>query len=97
MTRAPLRNVLKVALIAAPLCLTARSPAAARPLHTARATAPATWIATWTTWVERLVLGTAPPRARATSTAPSLPALTAHPMTGSCVDPNGHPVPCIPS
>jgi hypothetical protein len=99
MTRAPVRSALTIAFIAASLCLIARSPAAARPPHAVQETAPAGWVATWTTAVERLFLGT-PPAAHETHTAPlrpyaaaetsmPLPMPMAHPLTGSCVDPNG--------
>jgi hypothetical protein len=104
MTRAPVHSALTIALITASLCLIARSPAAARPPHAVQETAPAGRVASWTTWVERLFLGTAPPVAHETRTAPrrsdtaaETVTVKAHPMTGTCVDPNGHPIPCAPS
>ena len=105
MTRAPVRSAFTIALIVGSLCLIARSPAAASPPHAVQETVPARWVSTWMTWIERLFLGAAPPAAHETHTAPLRPHAaagtsilidlpSAHPMTGSCVDPNGHPIPC---
>jgi hypothetical protein len=103
MPRAPLRNALTITLIALSLSLLLQLPADARPLRATQTAAPAGWIATWTDWVARLFIGNATPAAPETRQGPgtlrthaAAGTSTVTPMTGSCVDPNGHPFPCSP-
>jgi len=105
MPRAPLRNILTITLIALSLSLLLQPPADARPLRATQTAAPAGWIATWTDWVSRLFVGNATPAAHEPSTGPgtlrthsaadtSMSTSTVYPMTGTCIDPNGRPIPC---
>lgn len=78
----------------------------ARPRTAPHAAAPASWIATLTDWLAGLLPGATPAadeartgsgalRAHAAADTITLP-VPIHTMTGSCVDPNGHPIPCLP-
>ena len=82
------------------------STADARSRTAPHAAAPASWIATLTDWLTGLLPGTTPAaeetrtgsgalRAHAAADTLTLPT-PVHTMTGSCVDPNGHPIPCLP-
>lgn len=90
------------------LTLTLATPptASARPLaSTHRLAGPSAgdtatgWMESVAHWVAGLFAGQAPvtnQTARSTS-VPALPSdVTAHINTGTCIDPNGHPVPCSP-
>jgi hypothetical protein len=83
------------------------STADARPRTATQVAAPTSWIATLTDWLARLLPGTTAPtaaetptgsgalRAHAAADTITLPG-NIHTMTGTCIDPNGHPVPCNP-
>src|SRR5206468_465742 len=93
---------LTVALIltfATPQIASARPLASAHPLAGPPAVDTATaWMESVAHWIAGLFAGHAPvanQTARSTS-VPALPSGTAHINTGTCIDPNGHPVPCSP-
>ena len=96
------RKVLTITLTL-PLCLFLLSPADARSLHATRDDAPASWIGEWTGWILLFSLGI--PGIPAPGGPTDRGAWRSHPAgkmtawTGSCVDPNGHPIPfpCNPT
>lgn len=96
------RNVLTITLITLSLCLALLSPIDARSLRATRDDAPASWITAWTSRIVRFYFA-----------IPGLPGfptgggtrhsegktITLRDPTGTCVDPNGHPIPypCSPT
>jgi len=106
MSRALVRRA-SVMIVIAALALVALPTADARPLAGTHATAGggASWISALSTWVSSLFLGTptraANPTVHTTSAADLSSTSgtgtgTVRVLTGSCVDPNGHPAPCNP-
>jgi len=94
-----------VMIVIAALALVSLPTADARPLAGPPATggSSASWISMLSTWVSSFFLGTPTKATTPTAHTMSAPHLfstsitssgTASPMTGSCVDPNGHPIPC---
>jgi hypothetical protein len=96
MSRALVRRA-SVMIVIAALALVALPAANARPLAGPRSTASAgvSWISALSTWVSGLFASTpvhsASPRLHATRGASSM---FVAPMTGTCIDPNGRPIPC---
>lgn len=102
MSRSLVRRA-SVMLLVAALALVAVPTVHARPLTGPHSNAAGTsWISALSTWVSSFFLGTSPmgasPALHAThaadlsSTSPG----TMRTMTGTCIDPNGKPVPCNP-
>jgi hypothetical protein len=89
-------------IVIAALTLVALPTADARPLAGPRAIAgtSASWISALSTWVSSFFFGTTTKSTTPTmhTSAPDLSSTsgTMHTMTGSCVDPNGKPIPCQP-
>lgn len=89
-----------VMIVIAALALVALPTAEARPLAEPHATSGvgASWISALSTWVSSFFPGTpktAPTSHRTTASTTTITG-TMHTMTGSCIDPNGHPIPCNP-
>jgi hypothetical protein len=92
-----------VMIVIAALALVALPTADARPLAGPQATAgtATSWMSALSTWASSFFLG-APqagtPMLRAKSASSEKPPTYSgpqiHPNTGSCVDPNGKPIPC---
>ena len=102
MSRSLVRRA-SVMIVIAALTLVALPPAYARPLAGPHSTTGVTtWISALSTWVSSFFFGTSPkgtgPAIHATHAAdlsPTSPG-TMRTMTGTCIDPNGKPVPCNP-
>lgn len=100
MSRALVRRV-SVMIVVVAIAFAALPVADARPLagpHSTTGTAPS-WVAALSSWVSSFFPGTpaktAAPAIR-TKTAASSTTIgdSARINTGTCIDPNGHPVPC---
>jgi hypothetical protein len=95
MSRAPIRNISAIVVFALSLSLFSIPMADARPLAAPpHAVAPTAWAAAWTSWLTRIFGMPAATRREVggSSGTPSSPIL--HPNTGTCIDPNGKPIPC---
>ncbi len=97
------RKVLTITLISFSLCLCLLSPVDARSLHATRDNAPTNGISAWAGWITRFFLGTpgapapgSPTDGGAWRSRPAGKATAVHALTGSCVDPNGHPITTFP-
>jgi hypothetical protein len=95
-----------VMIVVVALTLVALPAAYARPLAGPHSTAGGgmSWTAALSTWVSSFLFGaptvTAPvshQKAASSTLIPITDFPKVHPMTGTCIDPNGHPVPCNPS
>jgi hypothetical protein len=68
----------------------------ARPQTASHAAAPASWMLPGATpAADEARTGSGALRAHAAADTVTLP-VPIHTMTGTCIDPNGHPVPCSP-
>jgi hypothetical protein len=103
MSRSKVRHVFNIVLIALTLTFAALPVASARPLARTRPAAGPSTVGTVAGWMETLarwLTGVAGPAPAATLTArstsdPALPSGgTVTLLTGSCIDPDGHPIPC---
>jgi len=104
MPQAVKRKILTITLITLSLCLSLLSPADARSLRTTRGDAPASWIVAWTSRIVRfyfVIPGLPAPGFPTDEGArhPEGKTITVRDPTGTCIDPNGHPIPypCSPS
>jgi hypothetical protein len=94
-----------VMIVIAALALVALPTADASPLAGPHSTAGrgASWISALSTWVSSLFVGApqagttalhAAPSASTTTEKPTYTGPQLHPNTGTCIDPNGKPIPC---
>lgn len=105
MSRSQVGHVSGIIIVTLTLVLITSPIASARPLASPHPLArppavdiPADWISAVAHWIAGLFAGQAPATsqaARFTSVSTASTSL-AQILTGSCVDPNGHPVPCGP-
>lgn len=89
-----------ITVVAFMLVLVAVPAAHARPLDAGSQVSAPSWLDAALSWLSQVVLGNQPaPQdqapAHVTAADGTLPGSLMHPLTGSCIDPEGRPRPCF--